>query len=111
MATYPVSSQQIMNRAKQLNLGFLYPRPAVNWRAEEQTTSSITLSLFHNSTIPVDHQVSIASKVSLLLSVKKPHDLNERNGECLYEDKEVQHTLLLVTDAHSKSWPLVYRQK
>lgn len=88
MATYPVSPEQIMSRAKQLNLGFLYPRPAVCFL--EQTTSSITLSLFHNSTTPVDHQVS---KVSLLLSVKKTHDLNERNGEHLYEDK-VQHTLL-----------------
>lgn len=81
-----------MSRAEKLYLGFLCPRPAVCFL--EQTTSSITLSLFHSSTIPVDHQVSIVSKVSLLTPVKKPHDLNKRNGEHLHEDNEVQHILL-----------------
>lgn len=41
MATYPVSSQKIMSRAKKLNLGFLCPRPAVCFL--EQTASAIPL--------------------------------------------------------------------
>lgn len=94
MATYPVSSEQIMRRAKKLHVGFLCPRPAVSFL--EQATSSTALSLFHSSIVPVDHQVSIVSKVSLLMSVKKTSSFEWEKWwtSYLYEDNKGQHTLL-----------------